>query len=193
MSEPVKEEEIEVVEEESVEEEIESVEEEEEETKPVKLDKDGLEIPQRYMRGSVMSPPPPSKVKKYNAERAKIRHKKRAQELIDNPPVSKGPRVPVSAGVQTVPGKDIHIFTPSVDGEISDIKIMVNVGNFQEKAILEFMMSSGNKTEIERIEIVQNTSIDMDNIIDVKIGDEFSVRAEVVVNLIISMMFREKI
>ena len=74
-----------------------------------------------------MSPPPPSEVKKYNAERAKIRQEKKMKELKDNPPVSKGPRVPVSAGVQTVPGKDIHLFTPSVDGEISDIKIMVGV------------------------------------------------------------------
>lgn len=173
MSEPVKEEEV------------------EQETFPIVLDEYKLEIPQPYRRGSIISPPRLDDVKKYKAKRAKIRYEKRRQELIDNPPSPKNPRVPFSARVQTVPGKDIHIFTPSVDGEVSDIKIMVNTGNFQDKAILEFMMSSGDKTEIKRIEIAQNTSVDMKDDIEVKIGDEFSVRAEVVVNLVISMMFRE--
>ena len=97
----------------------------------------------------------------------------------------------MSVRVQTTPDTSVHLFSAPIDGEISDIRVMVNVGNFQEKATLRFVMTSGNKTEAQDIEVEQNTSFPIPDTIRVKVGDEFSVLTNVIVSLVVTMMFRE--
>lgn len=146
--------------------------------------------PQPYLRGSVISPPRMEDVKKHNAKVARIKQAIKMKELMENPPKPRNPRVPISTRVQTVPGQPVHVFSTPVDGEASDISIMVGVGDFQEKAILELIMTSGGHTQIEKKVIKQNELISLPSI-QMKATDEFLVQSEFVISLKMTMMFRE--
>lgn len=148
------------------------------------------EAPKSYQRGSIMSPPRMADIKKHRAKVANLRQQIRVEKLKENPPEPRNPRVPVSTRIQTIPDQPVHVFSTPVDGEATDITIMIGVGDFQEQAILQLIMVSGNKTQTENKVIKQNESIKIPSI-QMKATDEFLVKSNYVVSLIMTMMFRE--
>lgn len=166
----------------------------EEEIKPeskVPIDEFGLEIPQYRQRGSVMAPPPPKESREYRRKRSMKKQEIRMEKLRDNPPEPKNPRVPFSTRVETIPGTAIHIFSTPVDGEATDIKIQIKEGSSQGPVVLQFIRTSGNNTEIRKIVAEQGKLVEFTEQIPMKIGDEFLVQAEIALDLVATMMFRE--
>jgi hypothetical protein len=131
-----------------------------------------------------------AEVKKYRGEVARVRQLIKLERLRENPPEPRNPRVPVSTRVETIPGQAMHVFSTPVDGEATDISILVGVGDFQEQAILKLIMVSGSQTQIERKVMKQNELIKLPPI-QMKATDEFLVQADNVVSLKMTMMFRE--
>lgn len=146
--------------------------------------------PKSYQRGSIISPPRMGDIKRHRAEVARVKQLIKMEKLKEDPPEPRNPRVPVSTRIQTIPDQPVHVFSTPVDGEATDITIMVGVGDFQERAILQLIMVSGSRTQIEDKVIKQNESIKIPSI-QMKATDEFLVKSNYVVSLIMTMMFRE--